>query len=119
MSLATTDLGHVWLLPATCRPTVPCFIQEILNPMLEQVLIIQCFYGVDEGDVAGMEYEDAFGFSFQVGLDYNLNDKWFLNLDVKKLLLSTDVEVDTGAGVLPVEVDINPLMVGLGIGRRF
>lgn len=66
-----------------------------------------------------MDYENSFGFSFQAGVDYNLNDKWFLNLDLKQLLLSTDVDVNTGAAVLPVEVDINPFIVGVGVGRKF
>ncbi|AUC16770.1 hypothetical protein BTO06_17180 [Tenacibaculum sp. SZ-18] len=30
-----------------------------------------------------MKYDNSFGFTLQTGFDYNLNDKWFLNLDVK------------------------------------
>lgn len=66
-----------------------------------------------------MDYENTFGFSLQAGVDYNLNEKWFLNFDIKKLFLSTDVDVDTGEGVLPVAVDIDPLVIGLGIGMKF
>ena len=66
-----------------------------------------------------MDYENSFGFSFQGGLDYSLSDKWFLNIDLKKILLSTDVNVDTGEGLLPVDVDINPLVIGLGVGMKF
>lgn len=43
-----------------------------------------------------------------------------LNLyKLKKLLLKTDVSVDTGEGVLPVEVDIDPLIIGVGVGMKF
>lgn len=66
-----------------------------------------------------MDYDDAVGFSMQGGLDFDLNDYWFLNLDIKKLLLKTDVEVDTGEDVIPVIVDINPWIIGLGIGVKF
>lgn len=112
------DLGHVWLLPPTLNLQYHFYAGD-LKPYVGAGVNYTIFYGVDEGDVAGMDYENTFGFSLQAGLDYNLNDKWFLNLDIKKLFLSTDVEVDTGAGVLPVEVDINPLVVGLGVGMKF
>ncbi|TYB77345.1 OmpW family protein [Bizionia saleffrena] len=117
-SLATTDLGHVWLLPPTLNLQYHFYAGDF-KPYIGAGINYTFFYEIDEGAVAGMEYDDAFGVSFQAGLDYNLDDKWFLNLDIKKLLLSTDVNVDTGAGVLPVEVDINPLMVGIGVGRKF
>ena len=58
-----------------------------------------------------MDYDDAVGFSMQGGLDFDLNDYWFLNLDVKKLLLKTDVKVYTGEAIISVEVDINPWVV--------
>ncbi len=112
------DLGHVWLLPPTLElPNSGTTDVEIstAGPAINYTI----FYGVDEGDVADMDYENSFGFSFQAGVDYNLNDKWFLNLDLKQLLLSTDVDVNTGAAVLPVEVDINPFIVGVGVGRKF
>lgn len=112
------DLGHVWLLPPTLNFQYHFYAGDF-KPYLGAGVNYTIFYGVDEGDVADMNYENSFGFSFQAGLDYYLNDKWFINLDIKQLLLSTDVDVDTGAGVLPVEVDINPLIVGLGVGMKF
>jgi len=117
-NLGTTDLGHAWLLPPTLNLQYHFYFGDF-KPYLGAGINYTIFYGIDEGDVVDMDYENTFGFSFQVGVDYNLNDKWFLNLDVKQLLISTDVEVNTGAGILPVEVDINPLVVGLGIGRKF
>lgn len=114
----TTDLGHVWLLPPTLNFQYH-FTGGAAKPYIGAGVNYTFFYSIDEGDVAGMEYEDTFGFSLQGGLDYSLNDKWFLNLDFKKLYLNTDVEVDTGAGVLPVEVDINPWILGVGFGMKF
>jgi outer membrane protein len=67
-----------------------------------------------------MDYDNSFGFSFQAGIDYNLNDKWFLNFDIKKILLKTDVDVKVAADTtVPVEVDIDPLIIGLGVGMKF
>ena len=112
------DLGHVWLLPPTLNLQYH-FTGGKAKPYLGAGVNYTIFYGVDEGQFVDISYDNSFGFSFQGGLDYSLNDKWFLNLDLKKILLTTDVEVDTGSGILPVEVDINPLVVGLGVGMKF
>ncbi|MBV7270182.1 OmpW/AlkL family protein [Winogradskyella luteola] len=112
------DLGHVWLLPPTLNLQYHFYAGDF-KPYVGAGVNYTFFYGVDEGDFEDIEYDNAFGFSLQAGLDYNLNDKWFLNLDIKKLFLSTDVEVDTGEGKLPVEVDIDPLIIGVGVGMKF
>ncbi|MBE9489944.1 MAG: OmpW family protein [Bacteroidetes bacterium] len=112
------DLGHVWLLPPTLNLQYH-FTGGKLKPYLGAGINYTIFYGIDEGDVVGMDYDNSVGFSLQGGLDYDLNGKWFLNLDIKKLILKTDVSVDTGEGVLPVEVDIDPLVIGFGVGMKF
>ena len=113
-----TDLGHVWLLPPTLSLQYHFYAGD-LKPYIGAGINYTIFYGVDEGDVVGMDYENKVGFSMQAGFDFSLGDTWFLNLDVKKLLLKTDAKVDTGEGVLPVEVDINPLVLGVGVGMKF
>lgn len=113
----SADLGHVWLLPPTLNLQYHFYAGDF-KPYLGAGINYTIFYGIDAGDVVGMDYENSFGFSFQAGVDYNINDKLFLNLDIKQLLLSTDVDVDTGEGVLPVEVDINPLVIGVGVGMK-
>lgn len=112
------DLGHVWILPPTLSLQYH-FTGGTVKPYLGAGINYTFFYGIDEGDVVGMDYEDAVGFSMQGGLDFDLNDYWFLNVDLKKLLLKTDVEVDTGEDIIPVEVDINPWIIGVGIGVKF
>ena len=46
-----------------------------------------------------------------------IDDKWFVNVDVKKLFLQTDVSINSGA--ITADVDIDPWIVGVGIGRTF
>ena len=112
------DLGHVWILPPTLSLQYH-FTGGTVKPYLGAGINYTFFYGIDEGDVVDMDYDDAVGFSMQGGLDFDLNDYWFLNLDVKKSLLKTDVKVYTGEAIIPVEVDINPWVVGVGIGVKF
>lgn len=60
--------------------------------------------------------KNSFGLSFQAGVDVPLGDGWLLNLDVKKAQIRTDV-FSFGAKAGTFKVD--PLLVGVGIGRRF
>jgi len=113
------DLGHVWLLPPTLNLQYH-FTGGTVKPYLGAGINYTIFYGIDEGEVVDIDYDSSVGFSLQGGLDYDLNDKWFLNFDIKKLFLKTDVSVDVGEEeILPVDVDINPLIIGLGVGMRF
>lgn len=61
----------------------------------------------------------------QVGFDYDLDGQpggWLLNADVKKIWINSDVTVDfttaLGASV-NADVDINPLVVGIGFGYKY
>jgi len=64
---------------------------------------------------AGLEH-DSFGFALQAGVDYAIDKKWSLNLDVKKVQIRSDVFIG-GAKASAVKVD--PLLVGVGVGYRF
>jgi cytochrome bd ubiquinol oxidase subunit I len=63
------------------------------------------------------KYDDSVGPVLQAGLDYALDDHWQLNLDVKKVWINTDVSFSNGA--VAADVDINPLLLGVGVGYRF
>jgi len=116
------DLGHVWLLPPTLTMQYHFYANDF-KPYLGAGVNYTIFYGVDEGPVADdVDYDSSFGLAFQGGIDYNLNDKWFLNLDAKYIFINTDATVDAttalGASV-GADVDINPLVIGFGIGMKF
>lgn len=116
------ELGDVWLLPPTLTLQYH-FATEGFRPYLGTGLNYTIFYGADEGPTADdVSYDNSVGFAFQGGFDYDLNEKWFLNFDAKYILLSTDVTVNatTALGAtVGAEVDINPLIIGFGIGMKF
>ena len=62
---------------------------------------------------------DSFGWAAQVGIDYALTDSMFLNLDVKYIDMDTTVRLNTGGAINRVKVAINPIVFGIGIGKRF
>lgn len=115
------DLGDVWLLPPTLTLQYH-FDGEMVRPYLGAGLNYTLFYGEDEGPIAdSVDYDSALGFAFQLGFDFDINDKWFVNIDAKYLLLNTDVTVNatTALGAtVGADVDINPFIAGIGIGYR-
>ncbi|MDN3594415.1 OmpW/AlkL family protein [Zunongwangia endophytica] len=121
-SVANIDLGSVWLLPPTL--TFQYHLTELGNfkPYIGAGLNYTIFYSVDEGPVADdLDYDNSFGFAGQVGIDYMISDKWFINLDVKKLFLQTDVTVNATTALdatVNADVDINPWLFGVGIGVK-
>ena len=121
---AEVDLGSVWLLPPTLTLQYHFYPTKTLKPYLGAGLNYTIFYSVDEGSVVkGLDYDNAVGFALQGGLDYMLNDKYFLNFDIKKLFLKTEVSVDAtnlASGLkIPAEVNIDPLLIGFGVGMKF
>ncbi len=120
-SAGDIDLGDVWLLPPTLLGQYH-FTGGDLVPYLGAGINMTLFYGVDNGPVADkVDYDTAFGFAFQGGFDYMLNDKWFINLDVKKLFLNTDATINatTALGAtVGADVDINPWIIGVGFGLK-
>ncbi|TSE07263.1 OmpW/AlkL family protein [Aquimarina algiphila] len=121
-AVGNIDLGDVWLLPPTLTVQYH-FTGGAFKPYLGTGINYTIFYGVDEGPIADdIDYDNSVGFALQAGLDYALDDKWFLNVDVKKLFLQTDVTVNAtnalGATV-GADVDINPWLFGFGVGYKF
>lgn len=60
--------------------------------------------------------KNSFGLSFQAGTDIAINKDWYVNLDVKKIYIKTDVSAGSAnLGTLK----INPLVWGVGFGTKF
>lgn len=66
---------------------------------------------------------DSWGWALQAGVDINLKDGWLLNADVKYVTIDTDVKLKgavTGNTWRKIDdLDINPWVVGFGIGKKF
>lgn len=62
-------------------------------------------------------WDSSFGFALQAGFDYAIDDKWSVNFDVKKIWLNLDAKV--GVARTPASVDLDPWVIGMGVGYRF
>lgn len=119
------DLGSVWLLPPTLTAQYHFYTSDkkMLKPYIGAGLNYTFFYNVKSGGVADIEYDNALGYAAQLGFDLMLDDKFFINVDAKRLFLSTDVTVDASnlaPGLsIPAKVDIDPWLFGVGVGMKF
>ncbi len=68
-----------------------------------------------------LEIEDnSFGLAGQVGFDYMINDKWFVNLDLRYIGIETKAKVTVpGVGTIKEDVSIDPFVYGVNIGYKF
>jgi outer membrane protein len=64
--------------------------------------------------------QNSWGPAIQAGFDYNLENKWLLNFDVKKIWFDTKVEANTGTGWTKIDqLDVDPWVVSVGFGKKF
>jgi outer membrane protein len=60
---------------------------------------------------------NSWGAALQAGVDIPISGNMYLNLDLKKVYIQTDVSTATGTKLGTFKVD--PLLVGVGLGWRF
>lgn len=118
-TLGNVNLGSVDLLPPTVTLQYHFMPKKRFSPYVGAGLNYTFFYNEDApgGAVTSIDYENGFGYALQAGLDYNIDGNWYLNADVKKLWLNTDVKINGGA--ITADVDLDPWIVGVGVGYKF
>jgi outer membrane protein len=75
------------------------------------------FFDETGGGLNNAKYEDSFGWALQAGVDVPLSGNWYANLDVKKIFLDTKVKFSPSGAT--ANVDIDPWLVGVGVGYKF
>lgn len=75
-----------------------------------------------------LSIEESFGAAFQAGLDVDLTEKWFLNFNVRYIMINVDADLKTTtfdtAGTETVffsniDTDIDPFVYSTQLGFRF
>jgi outer membrane protein len=113
------DLGDVWLLPPTLTAQYHFLPQSRFSPYVGAGVNYTLFYGADAGDADDINYDNGFGPALQFGFDFAISGPWSLNVDVKRIWLNTEAEVDALGTTVDADVDIDPWIVGAGIAYRF
>lgn len=65
--------------------------------------------------ISDISLDDSFGLALQGGVDFNLTEKWYLNLVLRYINIETTAKTNLGN----VDVDINPWVYTLGVGTSF
>ena len=63
-----------------------------------------------------LSLDDSTGLAIQAGVDFMIDDNWFINVDLRSVDIETDADLD-GAFLTPVEID--PTVFGVHVGYRF
>jgi len=69
--------------------------------------------------LSNVDLDSSWGLALQAGADYRINERWYLNADVKYIDMSTTATANSLLGPVNVDVDVDPLLVGVGVGYRF
>ena len=120
-------LGEVNLLPPTLT------LQWHFNPdqMIDPYVGAGVSYvramdnGLNYEGIAPIRIDrNNWGAALQAGLDVNLENKWLVNFDVKKIFVDTDVKVNAAVlnapGYRKIDsLDIDPWVISVGFGKKF
>jgi outer membrane protein len=123
-------LGSIDALPPTLTVQWHFMPDQMFDPYvgagLNATFMLDRKLNLRQGPLAGQKIRvdrDSFGPALQAGFDINLKDGWLINADVKYIWLDTDVEMQNplnGNKWTKIDsLDVNPWVVGIGIGKKF
>jgi outer membrane protein len=125
VELGGTGIGSVKHLPPTLTLQYHFNPTGTIRPYAGLGLNYTRFSSVnlDAGPVLGGSVplkidRSSVGFAAQVGADFQIAPQWFLNVDVKYVTIDTDIFVKAN-GAKVTKLDVDPLLIGVGIGYRF
>ena len=118
------DLGNTWLLPPTITAQWHFSPKGNIKPYLGVGINYTFLYDTLGSSAAGansLSFSNSVGAAAQAGVDVNVYGNWYANLDLKYLWLSTDATFGGSGAALPVKshVNLDPFIVGFGVGYRF
>jgi outer membrane protein len=117
--IGTISVGKVWSAPVVLVLQYHLLPHSRWNPYLGAGLAVLPYFDAQPGGglVQQLSVRSEVGAALQAGLDYQLSDRWYGNVDIKKLFVASYASVDDG--LITSSGHINPLIVGVGIGYRF
>jgi outer membrane protein len=112
------NLGGVNVLPPTLLLQYHFNHQGRIRPYLGAGVNYTYFYnnGLSAGGQPVSITNHSFGPAVQAGVDVQVTKKFFVNADIKKIWMRTDASL---GGTSLGRLDIDPVVVGLGVGMRF
>lgn len=110
------EVHETWVLPPVVTLQYRPLSSGSFSPYVGAGVNAMVFNGKDKNGFE-VDLDNSLGLALQAGADVALNEQWFLNADVKKVFVKTDAKINGGA--LKSEVQLDPWVVSIGLGRRF
>jgi outer membrane protein len=114
---AGVNAGNSWLLPPTLTLQYHFTQLDSIKPYVGAGVNYTHFFNEDAGALNSVKYDDSFGGALQAGVDIPIKDNWYANIDVKKVFISTTAKFSPSG--IRADVDIDPWLIGVGVGYRF
>lgn len=90
------------------------FFDSGVSPELKATL--RALEVTDANDDVDLTLDDSFGLALQAGFNYKINDHWGAHFMVSKIDIDTEANVTVnGASIQKVDVQIDPLVVMVGV----
>lgn len=115
VTLGNTSLGKLNHLPPTLTLQYHFQPTPSIKPYVGAGVNYTRFYNVDLAPGLSID-KNSFGGALQAGVDIAVTKNGYINLDVKKIWIDTDVEAN---GAKLTKLDIDPVVWGIGYGFRF
>ncbi|WP_174873661.1 OmpW/AlkL family protein [Vogesella oryzae] len=114
-----SNIGSVKVLPPTLTVQYHFAPEGQFRPYVGAGINYTRFYGLSDNSGLGLSVKkNSFGPALQVGMDIPVTKNVFINFDVKKIWIKTDVHSSV-AGSDVGTLEINPLVTSVGIGTKF
>jgi outer membrane protein len=120
------QLGSTWVLPPTLTAQYHFAPDASVRPYIGAGVNYTAFYS--ENTTTALEnaigptsvsLSNSWGWALQAGVDIDLNESIFLNFDVKYIDIDTTATLRNAAiGRQQVDIGLDPIVVGVGIGIR-
>lgn len=108
---------ETWVLPPVVTLQYRPLSSPTFSPYVGAGVNAMLFFSGKDKNGFDVELDHALGLALQAGADFALDGDWTLNADVKKVFVSTDANINNGT--LSSEVQLDPWVVSVGLGRRF
>lgn len=112
-----TAVHDTWVLPPVLSVQYHPLPAARFSPYVGAGVNYMIFYSGKNRNGFTVDLDNGFGYSLQAGADVALTGPWSVNVDVKKVFFETRASINGGA--LHSDVTIDPLVVSVGIGRKF
>lgn len=115
-----TKVGETKHLPPTVSLQYHFNTNGAFHPYVGAGLNYTLFFSEETtGALAGtsLELDPSFGLAAQIGADFDISDKMFLNFDVRYIDIKTEASVSVVD--LNFDVDIDPMVYSLTLGWKF